>query len=734
MEAISLVDYSSSINKFLLFKELALVLSTFCILALPAIFPGFPFDSHLVLMGGDQVNFMWSLSFVAHSITHFQNPFFTNLLNYPVGVNLAQNTNVPLLGLLASPVTIVLGPVASFTTLMWLSYPTAATSMYYLLRRINVNSIPSFLGGLIFGFSPYMIASGSAELNLTFTMFVPLILLSFYEVVINETERKKWAWCSAFFLCCQYYVSTEVFAATVAVLALTATIYVFFFWSDVSREIMTTYRLLLIPFAALFLAILIPSWYALFGPDHYSGLPWGEFQNVYRADLLNFIMPTNAQLLYPHSLKQISTGYNYGGIFGNGTYVGIPLLLLAMFFLVRMWRNKLIRLVGLVALVTLLLSLGTTLSVGGKETHLFIPSWLYLFVVFGVIYLFILYFIKLSLEKSLLVGILVLQTYLFVSFNSVSNNHKIHLDLFGRYVYTTSTGYPKCLWLITPGLIILLVLIFRSSKNYCTKCLFLLSVFLPLFVFFNRTSTLLGFVRFPFKHLAALHTDKIYMPFYLLSKIPVAQNLIAGRLVMFLFLFLAIIIARGFDTFGINNQKWKNTLPVFAGSIALLSIVPTWPLRSIEDLSQNAQLHNVQGNGLHLSGNVIVSPLPSSCHDYFNLVQANSGMAFTLVGGGGRLYKSTENRGTPAPYHSPLPLFLNDFFGGNGNCSNKISSKTKVEVLNFNFSKFFSALKINYVVVQKNSANSVFVRKILKRSLMKKPEYIKGFYIWKISK
>ena len=497
---------------------------------------------------------------------------------------------------------------------------------------------------------------------------------------------------------------------------------------------MTLGKLLLMPFAALFLAILIPSWYALFGPDHYSGLPWGGFQNVFRADLLNFVMPTNAQLLYPHSLKQIASGYNFGGIFGNGTYVGIPLLMLTMFFLVRLWRNKLIRVVGLAALVSLLLSLGTTLSIGNEETPLFVPSWLYLLIFFGVSCLVVLYFLKWNLKKSLSIGLLFIQAYFLASFNCASNNHKIHLDLFGRYVYTTSTGYPKYLWLIAPGLIILLVLIFRSSKNYFAKCLFLFSVFLPLFVFFNRTSTLLGFVRFPFKHLAALHTDKIYMPFYLLSKIPVAQNMIASRLVMFLFLFLAIIIARGFETFKINIQKWKNTRPVFAGSLALLSIFPSWPLRSIEDLSQNAQLHNIQGNGLHLSGNVIVSPLPSSCHDYFNLVQANSGMAFTLVGGGGRLYRGTENRGTPAPYHSPLPLLLNDFFGGNGNCSNTISSREKAKVANFKFSKFFSALRINYVVVQKNSANSVFVRTILERSLMKKPEYINGFYIWKTSK
>jgi len=45
-------------------------------------------------------------------------PIFHQLRRFPLGVNLASNTSVPLLGILSAPVTLALGPVASFNLLM----------------------------------------------------------------------------------------------------------------------------------------------------------------------------------------------------------------------------------------------------------------------------------------------------------------------------------------------------------------------------------------------------------------------------------------------------------------------------------------------------------------------------------------------------------------------------------------------------------------------------------------
>ena len=52
----------------------------------------------------------WFLAWTPFALGHGLNPFFTNYIDFPLGVNLASNTSVPLLGFLAAPVTLALGP------------------------------------------------------------------------------------------------------------------------------------------------------------------------------------------------------------------------------------------------------------------------------------------------------------------------------------------------------------------------------------------------------------------------------------------------------------------------------------------------------------------------------------------------------------------------------------------------------------------------------------------------
>jgi hypothetical protein len=60
---------------------------------------------------------MWYLAWVPYAIRHATNPFFTTQLNAPTGVNLMWNTSTLLPGLVASPVTILFGPVLSYNLL-----------------------------------------------------------------------------------------------------------------------------------------------------------------------------------------------------------------------------------------------------------------------------------------------------------------------------------------------------------------------------------------------------------------------------------------------------------------------------------------------------------------------------------------------------------------------------------------------------------------------------------------
>src|SRR5205814_436024 len=58
---------------------------------------------------GDQALFEWLLSYAAYSPTHGADPWWTTLLNYPMGANLAVNTSMVVVGGLLAPVTLTLG-------------------------------------------------------------------------------------------------------------------------------------------------------------------------------------------------------------------------------------------------------------------------------------------------------------------------------------------------------------------------------------------------------------------------------------------------------------------------------------------------------------------------------------------------------------------------------------------------------------------------------------------------
>jgi len=55
---------------------------------------------------------------------------------------------------LASPLTGLLGPVASYDLLLRLVLVVSTTTAYLALRRVGLSWMAAGLGGLVYGFSP----------------------------------------------------------------------------------------------------------------------------------------------------------------------------------------------------------------------------------------------------------------------------------------------------------------------------------------------------------------------------------------------------------------------------------------------------------------------------------------------------------------------------------------------------------------------------------------------------
>src|SRR5215472_6315558 len=126
---------------------------------------------------GDAPSFVWFLAWPAYAISHGHSLFFATRLHYPSGINLLDNTSVLALGVVLAPVTWLFGPIATLNVALTATPVMTGLSAYAVLRRgLGLGRLAAFLGGLAFGFSPFMLRNEAANhLQTSFLALVPLI-------------------------------------------------------------------------------------------------------------------------------------------------------------------------------------------------------------------------------------------------------------------------------------------------------------------------------------------------------------------------------------------------------------------------------------------------------------------------------------------------------------------------------------------------------------------------------
>ena len=100
--------------------------------------------------------FVWLMEWPAYAIAHGLNPFYSTAMFHPTGINLLSNTGVLAIGIPLAPVTWLFGPVATLNVASTLAPAITALAMFWLLRRWVSWGPAAFVGGLVFGFSPYI--------------------------------------------------------------------------------------------------------------------------------------------------------------------------------------------------------------------------------------------------------------------------------------------------------------------------------------------------------------------------------------------------------------------------------------------------------------------------------------------------------------------------------------------------------------------------------------------------
>ena len=324
---------------------------------------------------GDPAQMTWFLAWFPFALTHGLNLFHTNYLGYPYGVNLADNTLSPLLGLLGTPITLTLGPVAAFNVLLRLAFATSASSMFWVLRHRCRWSI-AFVGGLIYGFGPYVVSQGQTHLDLVFVPIPPLIMWCVYELlVVRRRQPARMGLLLGLLAGAQALIDIEILVLLFIVIVVGAV-----GWSAAAgrrwRAWFQPVLEALLPAAVVFLVMTgYMFWWLLIAPGHLDGpvLAPSTLQ-LYRADLLGPILPTFTQWLVPTNYFATAARFVGGDYSENSTYLGAPLIALMAFVAIRWRRDRVVLTSGLLAVIAFILSLGSRLTIDGRATPIPLPE------------------------------------------------------------------------------------------------------------------------------------------------------------------------------------------------------------------------------------------------------------------------------------------------------------------------------------------------------------------------
>lgn len=317
---------------------------------------------------GDPSLFIWFIQWPAHAIAHGLNPLYSTAMLYPKGVNLLDNTSVLAVGVPLAPVTWLWGPVATVNVASTLAPAVSALAMFWALRRWVRWTPAAFVGGLFYGFAPFVLLEMSGSyLMLTILVVPPLVLACLDDLVIRQRRSPVLVGIAlALLAVVQFFLSTEVLLMMLVAIALGMALVVA--WSALHARHQLYQHL---PHAAKGAAVAVsvggvllayPLWFALAGPGHLSGPIWLVRSLGYGGNSVQ----TFWHLSYTPAaqwadLRRLMGGYQ-GSPMLDPAYLGWGLLAVVGAGWALWWRDARLWFLGVLGVLTAWFSVGTSLS------------------------------------------------------------------------------------------------------------------------------------------------------------------------------------------------------------------------------------------------------------------------------------------------------------------------------------------------------------------------------------
>ncbi|GAA2467452.1 hypothetical protein [Winogradskya humida] len=311
--------------------------------------------------------FLFVLAHGERVVFHGDNPFFTDRMNVPDGVNLMANTSVLALTVPFAPITHFFGPGLSLVLLLTLGLAGTAAAWWWVFTRHFVRSRrAAWIGGLWCGFAPAMVSHANGHLNFVAQFVVPFIV---WQVLrLREPGRiVRGGVILGLLVVVQVFLNEEVLLFTAMALFVFVVAYACFNLAQ-AREVARRFLLGLGVAGVTALALLAyPLWWQFSGPQSYSGQPFEPGKFV--TDLFAIGAYARQSLAGNGAIaRTLSVSPTE-----DDSFWGVPMLVMLVVCGVMLWRTLAARAAMIAGFVLLIASLGPRLRAGGVDTGIPLP-------------------------------------------------------------------------------------------------------------------------------------------------------------------------------------------------------------------------------------------------------------------------------------------------------------------------------------------------------------------------
>ena len=311
--------------------------------------------------GPDVQIFLWGLRWWPHALGHALNPLRSSVVWPPTGGAVLWSTTVPVLSVLASPLTVGLGSLAAWNVLVVLAPAVAAWAAWLLCAELECRPAPAVAGGALFGFGSFVLCEDIAHLQLSACMLLPLAVWVAVRGVHGRGSAASIGTASAAIVVAQFLIFPELLV-TLGLMAVVGFVAALWLIGEERAALLRTAWAMTA--GAVAGAVLISPLVV----EMLTHVPRSSSGAVaYPIDLLNLVVPTVRSAVGGSSLTGISSRFPGNSAEQTG-YLGLALLAVMLAWGWRERRRPWARLMLVLLAVALLLALGSSLTVDGTRT------------------------------------------------------------------------------------------------------------------------------------------------------------------------------------------------------------------------------------------------------------------------------------------------------------------------------------------------------------------------------